>query len=99
MDGITFSIHKVTSKIEFQVDDAAYIGHNYTASCSITANPRWMNLYMYISSASCDFQSEGSLRIDQYTTKATIWINNMISFCTNMTCSTNLFKEQKVLGK
>ena len=63
------------SNIEFQVNDTIYTGQNYTASCTITANPR-MNLYAYISTEGCDFEldREKSSYIDQYTTRAAIKI-------------------------
>lgn len=96
---ICFPTHKVTSKFEFQLDDPAYTGQSYNASCTITANPRWNNVYMYVSSESCTFQSESSIRTGQYTTKATIWIKNITSACTNITCSTNVFNEKRVLGE
>ena len=100
MQTILFSIfHTVISNIEFQVNDNIYIGQNYTASCTITANPR-INLYMYTSSSgSCDFEFEKPSYIGQYTTRAAIKINNITSACNTITCSTNLFQEQKKLSK
>ena len=88
----------MVSNIEFQVNDTIYTGQNYTASCTITANPR-TNLYMYVSSlGSCDFEFETSY-IGQYTTRAAIRIKNITSACNAITCSTNLFQEQKQLSK
>ena len=81
------------------MNDTAYTGQNYTASCTITVNPR-MNLYMYISSTeSCDFKLEEPSQIGRYTTRAAIRISNITSACSMITCSTNQFREQRVLGK
>ena len=95
-----FSFHVVISrpKIEFHIpmNGTAYIYQNYTASCMIHANPK-MNVYIS-STQDCDFQHEAS-QIGQYTTEATITINNITSACTVITCSANLFQEHRMLGK
>ena len=78
----------------------AYIGQIYSIDCAITANPR-KHLYMHVSSTdggSCDFQSEESLHISRYTTKTTVRVNVTLA-CRTIICSTNLFQEQRVLGK
>ena len=92
----------MTSEITFYMpkNGTAYIGQIYSVDCAITANPR-KRLYMYVSSTddgSCDFQSEESLYIGRYTTKTTVRLN-VTQACRTIICSTNLFKEQRVLGK
>ena len=77
------------------MNKTAYISQNYTASCTVTANPR-MNVYIY--TQGCDFQYN-TLQIDEYTTEATITINNITSACKNVTCATSRFRKQTVLGK
>ena len=56
---------------------------------------------MYISSTEgqCDFELEESTQIGWYTTRAAIRISNITSACSMITCSTNQFREQRVLGK
>ena len=92
---LILSIHTVTSGITFHINKTAYISQNYTASCTVTANPR-MNVYIY--TQGCDFQCN-TLQIDEYTTEATITINNITSACKNVTCATSRFRKQTVLGK
>ena len=92
-----FSFHTVSSEIEFHMNDTSYAHQNYTASCTIRANPR-MNLYMFTQLRGCDFQYKTS-QIDEYTTKATITIYNITSECSKITCSTNLFQRSKTVGK
>ena len=78
-----------------------YIGQIYSVDCAIAANPR-KHLYMHVSSTdggSCDFQSElESLHIGRYTAKTTVRVNVTLA-CRTIICSTNLFHEQRVLGK
>ena len=92
---LILSKHAVTSGIGFHINDTAYISQNYTASCTVTANPR-MNVYIY--TQGCDFQYN-TLQIDEYTTEATIIISNITSACKNITCATNRFQKQTALGK
>ena len=85
----------VYSEITFDMNGTAYSHQHYTASCTVTANPR-MNVYIY--TQGCDFQYN-TLQIDEYTTEATIIINNITSACKNITCATNRFQKQTALGK
>ena len=96
----TVYIHTVTSKIDFDMSDTAYMYQNFTGSCTVTANPR-MNLYMYILSATsdCTYQQEETSQIGQYTTRTTVRVINMTADCRRIYCSTNLFQAYKVIGK
>ena len=73
----------------------AYSHQHYTASCTVTANPR-MNVYIY--TQGCDFQCN-TLHIDEYTTKAIITICNITSECSKITCATNLSQRSRTVGK
>ena len=86
----TVYIYTVTSKIDFDMSDTAYMYQNFTGSCTVTANPR-MNLYIYILSATldCTYQQEDTSQIGQYTTRATIRVINMTADCRRIYCSTN----------
>ena len=69
---LTEEVSTVQSEITFDMNDTAYSHQNYTASCTVTANPR-MNVYIY--TQGCDFQYN-ILQIDEYTTKPVIMIYN-----------------------
>ena len=77
------------------MDDTAYIHQNYTASCTMTANPR---MKLHIFTRGCNFQTETS-KINEYTTMASIMINNVTSNCTKITCLTDISEKHKVFGK
>ena len=77
------------------MNGTAYSNRHYTASCTVTANPR-MNVYIY--TQGCDFQYN-TLQIDEYTTKAIIMIYNITSECRKITCVTNLSQKSRTVGK
>ena len=85
----------VQSEITFDMNDTTYNHQHYTASCTVTANPR-KNLYIY--TQGCDFQYN-TLQIDEFTTKAIITIYNITSECRKITCATNLFQKSRTVGK
>ena len=85
----------VQSEITFDMNGTAYSHQHYTASCTVTANPR-MNVYIY--TQGCDFQYN-TLQIDEYTTKAIIMIYNITSECRKITCVTNLSQKSRTVGK
>ena len=85
----------VHSEITFDMNDTTYSHQHYTASCTVTANPR-KNLYIY--TQGCDFQYN-TLQIDEYTTKAIITIYNITSECRKITCATNLSQKSRTVGK